>query len=180
MMWSEHITNMGDRKCGYTIFMGNPEGTMPLGRPRRRWKDNIKIEFKGTGRLQRSRIRFWGRYLGLGWTKYQREWRRLHNEKLYGLYSLTNVVRMIKSRKIIEKGNCYVSLREEIHTVFLVGTPDWKRQLGKTRWRREESIKTFLQDELYIHSTSGPSLPVLGWPLLYCILQIHDGGHELN
>jgi hypothetical protein len=57
MMWSEHIIYMGDRKCGYMIFMGKPEGTMSLGRPRRRWKDNIKIDFKGTGRLQRSRIR---------------------------------------------------------------------------------------------------------------------------
>jgi hypothetical protein len=40
----------------YTIFVGKPEGMMSLGRTRRRLKDNIKTDFKGTSRLQCSRI----------------------------------------------------------------------------------------------------------------------------
>jgi hypothetical protein len=44
-----------DRACstkggeGYRILMGKPEGKRPLGRPRRRWVDNIKIELREIG-----------------------------------------------------------------------------------------------------------------------------------
>jgi hypothetical protein len=34
---------MGERRNPYRIFVGMPEGKKPLGRPRRRWVDNIKI-----------------------------------------------------------------------------------------------------------------------------------------
>jgi len=34
---------MGERRGLYRILMGNPEGKRPLGRPRRRWEDNIKM-----------------------------------------------------------------------------------------------------------------------------------------
>jgi hypothetical protein len=34
---------MGETRNAYTISVGNPEGKKPLGRPRRRWVDNIKI-----------------------------------------------------------------------------------------------------------------------------------------
>ena len=33
----------------YRVLVGKPEGKRPLGRPRRRWEDNIKIEFQGVG-----------------------------------------------------------------------------------------------------------------------------------
>jgi hypothetical protein len=38
------------RKCVYMIFVGKPEGKKPLGRPRRRWEDNIKIHLQEVGR----------------------------------------------------------------------------------------------------------------------------------
>jgi hypothetical protein len=34
---------MGERRNAYRILVGNPEGKRPLGRPRRRWVDNIKM-----------------------------------------------------------------------------------------------------------------------------------------
>ena len=35
---------MGDRRVAYKVLVGKPEGKRPLGRPRRRWKENIKAD----------------------------------------------------------------------------------------------------------------------------------------
>jgi hypothetical protein len=40
---------MGEKRNAYRIFMGNPEGKRPLGRPRRRWEDNIKTDLREIG-----------------------------------------------------------------------------------------------------------------------------------
>jgi hypothetical protein len=40
---------MGETRNAYRIFMGKPEGMRPLGRPRRRWEDNIKIDLRVIG-----------------------------------------------------------------------------------------------------------------------------------
>jgi hypothetical protein len=40
---------MGDKRNAYRILVGMPEGKRPLGRPRRRWVDNIKMGLKDTG-----------------------------------------------------------------------------------------------------------------------------------
>jgi hypothetical protein len=37
---------MGEKRITYKILVGKPEGKRPLGRPRRRWVDNIKINFR--------------------------------------------------------------------------------------------------------------------------------------
>jgi len=42
MRWAGHVARMGVRRVVYRIFVGKPEGKRPLGRPRRRWEDNIK------------------------------------------------------------------------------------------------------------------------------------------
>jgi hypothetical protein len=36
----------GERKAAYRVLMGKPEGRRPLGRPRRRWEDNIKTDLR--------------------------------------------------------------------------------------------------------------------------------------
>jgi hypothetical protein len=36
----------GEKRNAYSVLVGNPEGNRPLGRPRRRWVDNIKIELR--------------------------------------------------------------------------------------------------------------------------------------
>jgi hypothetical protein len=47
-----------------------------------------------------------------------REWRRLHNEELYALYCSTNIIWMIKSRRLRRAGNVARMRREEVHTGF--------------------------------------------------------------
>jgi hypothetical protein len=52
MRWERHITQMGETRNAYRILVGKPEGKTPLGRSRRRWVDNIKmdlIEIGGCG-----------------------------------------------------------------------------------------------------------------------------------
>jgi hypothetical protein len=41
--WPGHVARMGKRRNANRILMGKPEGRRPLGRPRRRWVDNIKL-----------------------------------------------------------------------------------------------------------------------------------------
>jgi hypothetical protein len=40
---------MGERRCVYRVLVGKPEEKKPLGRPRRRWEDNIKMDFQEVG-----------------------------------------------------------------------------------------------------------------------------------
>jgi len=44
MRWAGHVAPMEDRRGLYVVLVGNPEEKRPLGRPRRRWEDNIKID----------------------------------------------------------------------------------------------------------------------------------------
>ena len=46
MIWAEHVASMGSRKGTYRILVGKSEGKRPLGRPRHRWEDNIKIDLQ--------------------------------------------------------------------------------------------------------------------------------------
>jgi hypothetical protein len=49
MRWAGHVTRMGEGKGAYRILVGRPEGRRPLGRPRRRWEDNIKMDLQEVG-----------------------------------------------------------------------------------------------------------------------------------
>jgi hypothetical protein len=40
---------MGELRCVYRVLVGKPEGERPLGRPRRRWGDNIKMDLQSVG-----------------------------------------------------------------------------------------------------------------------------------
>jgi hypothetical protein len=40
-----HIAHMGERRGAYRNLVGEPEGRRPIGKPRRRWEDNIKMDF---------------------------------------------------------------------------------------------------------------------------------------
>jgi hypothetical protein len=44
------VARLGDRRGAYSVFMGRSEGKRPLGRPRRRWENNIKIDLQEVGR----------------------------------------------------------------------------------------------------------------------------------
>jgi hypothetical protein len=61
---------MGERRGAYRALVGKPEGRRPLGRPRRRWEDNIKMDLREVG---------WG---GLDWINMAQDrdrWRALVN-----------------------------------------------------------------------------------------------------
>jgi hypothetical protein len=47
MRWAGHVARMREGRGVYRVLVGKPEGKRPLGRPRRRWEDNIKMELWG-------------------------------------------------------------------------------------------------------------------------------------
>jgi hypothetical protein len=49
MRWAGHVARMGEKRNAYRILVGKPEEKRPLGRPRCRWKNNIKMELRNIG-----------------------------------------------------------------------------------------------------------------------------------
>jgi len=49
MRWAGHVARMGEGRGVYRVLVGKPEGKRPLGRPRRRWEDNIKMDVQEVG-----------------------------------------------------------------------------------------------------------------------------------
>jgi PAS domain-containing protein len=60
LRWTGHVAWMGTRRSAYRILVGNPEGRRLLGRPRRIWEDNIKVDLRDVG---------WGAWTGTVWLK---------------------------------------------------------------------------------------------------------------
>jgi hypothetical protein len=60
LRWAGHVARMGERRGVYRVLVGKPEGRRPLGRPRRRWEDNIKMDLRQVG---------WGAQTGLIWLR---------------------------------------------------------------------------------------------------------------
>jgi len=49
MRWVGHVVRVGERRCVYRILVGKPDRKRPLGRPRHRWEDNIKMDLQEVG-----------------------------------------------------------------------------------------------------------------------------------
>ena len=49
MRWAGHVARMGERRVVYRVLVGRPEGKQPLGNPRRRWEDDIKVDLQEVG-----------------------------------------------------------------------------------------------------------------------------------
>ena len=49
MGWSGHVVRMGEGRGMHRVLVGKPEGKRPMGRPRRRWEDNIKMDLQEVG-----------------------------------------------------------------------------------------------------------------------------------
>jgi hypothetical protein len=49
MGWTGHIARMGEKRNIYSLLVGKPEGRRPLGTPRRRWMDNIRMDLVEVG-----------------------------------------------------------------------------------------------------------------------------------
>jgi hypothetical protein len=70
MRWAGHVARMGEARNAYRIWGGKLEGKRPLGRPRRRWEDNIRMDLREIG---------WG---GMDWIDLAQDrdqWRTLVN-----------------------------------------------------------------------------------------------------
>jgi hypothetical protein len=48
MRWAGHVALMGEKRNAHGILVGKAEGKRPLGRPRYRWVDNIKMDLRDT------------------------------------------------------------------------------------------------------------------------------------
>jgi hypothetical protein len=66
MRWAGHVASMGEGRGVYRFFFVRPEGQRPLGRPRRRWEDNIKLDLREIGidgvnwiQLDQDRVQWW-------------------------------------------------------------------------------------------------------------------------
>ena len=49
MRWAGHVARVGEGRAAYRVLVGEPEGKRPLGRPRCRWEDNIKMDLQEVG-----------------------------------------------------------------------------------------------------------------------------------
>jgi len=49
MRWAGYVVRMGERRGVYRVLVGKPKGKRPLGRPRFRWEDNIKMDLQEVG-----------------------------------------------------------------------------------------------------------------------------------
>jgi len=49
MGWTGHVARMGEGRGVYSVLVGKPEGRRPLGRPRRKWEDNIRMDLRKVG-----------------------------------------------------------------------------------------------------------------------------------
>jgi hypothetical protein len=70
MRWVGNVARMGERRCAYRALVGKPEGRRPLGRPRRRWEDNIKMILREVG---------WGNMDWINLAQDRDRWRALVN-----------------------------------------------------------------------------------------------------
>jgi hypothetical protein len=70
MRWAEHVARMGEKRNAYRLLVGKPEGRRPLGRRRRRWLDNIKMDLLEIG---------WGGVDWIGLAQDRDKWRALVN-----------------------------------------------------------------------------------------------------
>jgi hypothetical protein len=66
MRWAGHVARMGEERDVNRVLVGKPEGKRPLGRPRHRWEDNIKMDLQEVGEgwgdcmeLVQDRDRWW-------------------------------------------------------------------------------------------------------------------------
>jgi hypothetical protein len=73
MRWAGHLARKGENRIAYRLLVGKPEGKKPLGRPRRRWADNIRMDLGEVG---------WGDVDWFGLAKDRNRWRALVNSVL--------------------------------------------------------------------------------------------------
>jgi hypothetical protein len=70
MRWARHVARKGEKRNVYRGLMGKPEGNRPLDRPKRRWEDGIRMDFREIG---------WGSVDWFQLAQHRYRWRALVN-----------------------------------------------------------------------------------------------------
>jgi hypothetical protein len=73
MKWAGHVARTGEKRNAYRLLVGKPERRRPLGRPRRRWVDNIEMNLVEV---------VWGDVDWIGLAQDRDRWRALVNSEL--------------------------------------------------------------------------------------------------
>jgi hypothetical protein len=73
MRWAGHVARIGEKRNVYRLFVGKPEGKRSLGRPKRGWLDNIRMDLADVG---------WGGVDWIGLAQDRDKWRALVNSVL--------------------------------------------------------------------------------------------------
>jgi hypothetical protein len=73
MRWAGHVARMGEKRNAYGLLVGKPEGKRPLGRPRRKWVNNIRMDLGEVG---------WSGVDWIGLAQDRNRWRALVNSVL--------------------------------------------------------------------------------------------------
>ena len=115
----------------YRVLVGKPEGKRPLGRPRRRWVDNIRMDLQEVG-------------CGPKRDEVKRGWRKLHIEEFNDVL----LTQYCSGDKIEESVAGHVGRMGERSGVYrvLVGKPEGKRPLARPRRKWDDNIKMDLQE----------------------------------
>jgi hypothetical protein len=77
MRWAGHVARIGEKRNAYRLLVGKPEGKRLLGRPRRRWIDNIRMYLKEVG---------WGDVDWIDLAQDRNRWKALVNSVLNLLF----------------------------------------------------------------------------------------------
>jgi hypothetical protein len=75
MRWAGHVARMREKRHAYRLLVGKPEGRRRLGRPRRRWVDNIRMDLVEVG---------WGDVDWIGLAQDSDTWSELCGHTVYG------------------------------------------------------------------------------------------------
>jgi hypothetical protein len=73
MRWAGRVAQIWEKRNAYRLLVGKPEGKTPLGRPRHRWEDNIRMDLREVG---------WSDVDWIGLAQDKKRWRALVNSVL--------------------------------------------------------------------------------------------------
>ncbi|KAJ4435096.1 hypothetical protein ANN_23671 [Periplaneta americana] len=123
LRWTGHVAGMGESRNAHSVLVGRPEGKRSLGKPRRRWEDNIKMDLREVGYDDREWINLaQDRYR---WRAYVRATMNLREGK--GTRDAIELLRTIGER--------YLEKNKEVYVVFVdlekaFDRVDWNKLMG--------------------------------------------------
>jgi hypothetical protein len=102
MRWAGHVARMGEKRGAYRILVGRPEGRRPLGRPRRRWENNIQVALLEVG------------WVGMNWIELAQDrdrWRAVVNGVTnYGFHKVRGISSLAEKLLASQEGLCSMEL----------------------------------------------------------------------